>query len=80
MEHKKFLLALIFGSPNTTQTWLENLGCYSSSPLKQNLIPRFLSVVVRGVETKLELVFKRLPFQLLVDTVGCVEYLLLLKM
>jgi hypothetical protein len=22
-------LALIFGSPNTTQTWLENLGCYT---------------------------------------------------
>jgi hypothetical protein len=31
------------------------VGCYSSSPLKQNLVPRFLSVVVRGVETKLEL-------------------------
>jgi hypothetical protein len=52
---KKFLLALIFGSPNTTQTGLENLGCYSSSPLKQNLVPRFLSVVARGAETNLEL-------------------------
>jgi hypothetical protein len=31
------------------------VGCYSSSPLKQNLVPRFLSVVVRGAETKLEL-------------------------
>jgi hypothetical protein len=31
------------------------MGCYSSSPLKQNLVPRFLSVVVRGAETKLEL-------------------------
>jgi hypothetical protein len=31
------------------------VGCYSSSPLKQNLVPRFLSIVVRGAETKLEL-------------------------
>jgi hypothetical protein len=31
------------------------VGCYSSSPLKQNLVPRFLSVVVSGVETKVEL-------------------------
>jgi hypothetical protein len=32
------------------------VGCYSSSPLKQNLVPRFLSVVVvRGAETKLQL-------------------------
>jgi hypothetical protein len=31
------------------------VGCYSSSPLKQNLVPRFLSVEVRGGETKLEL-------------------------
>jgi hypothetical protein len=31
------------------------VGCYSSSPLKQNLVPRFLSVSVRGAETKLEL-------------------------
>jgi hypothetical protein len=31
------------------------VGCYSSSPLKQNLVPRFPSVVVRGAETKLEL-------------------------
>jgi hypothetical protein len=27
------------------------MGCYSSSPLKQNLVPRFLSVVVRGKRT-----------------------------
>jgi hypothetical protein len=31
------------------------VGCYSSSLLKQNLVPRFLSIVVRGAETKLEL-------------------------
>jgi hypothetical protein len=31
------------------------VGCYSSSPLKQNLVPRFLSVAVRGAKTKLEL-------------------------
>jgi hypothetical protein len=24
------------------------VGCYSSSPLKQNLVPRFLSVVLEG--------------------------------
>jgi hypothetical protein len=52
---KKFLLAFIFGSLNTTQTGLQKVGRYSSSPLKQNLVPRFLSVEVRGAETKLEL-------------------------
>jgi hypothetical protein len=31
------------------------VGCYSSSPLKQNLVPRFLRVVIRGAKTKLEL-------------------------
>jgi hypothetical protein len=31
------------------------VGCYNSSPLKQNLIPGFLSVGVGGAETKLEL-------------------------
>jgi hypothetical protein len=59
---KKFLLALIFGLLNTTQTWLEKLGCYSSSLLKKNLVSRFLSVVVRGAETKLELGFKGFLF------------------
>jgi hypothetical protein len=52
---QKVFLALIFGSLNTTKTGLQKVGCYSSSPLKQNLVPRFLSVEVRGAETRLEL-------------------------
>jgi hypothetical protein len=80
IKHKKFLLALIFALPNSVQIGLQKVGCYSSSPLKQNLVPRFLSVEVRGVETKIELDFKRLLFQPLVDTLSCVEDLLLQKM
>jgi hypothetical protein len=52
------------------------VGCYSSSPLKQNLVPRFLSVVVRGAKTRLELDFKWLLFQLLGSLLSCIEILL----
>jgi hypothetical protein len=78
IKHKKFLLALIFGSPNTTQTWLENLGCYSSCPLKKNLFPRFLSVEVESGKGKVRVRLQYLLFGLTDDTLSCVEDLLLL--
>jgi hypothetical protein len=54
------------------------MGCYNSSPLKQNLVSRFLSIVVRGVEIILELDFITF-FELNEDTLSCVKDLLLLK-
>jgi hypothetical protein len=54
------------------------VGCYSFSPLKQNLVPRFLSVVVIGVEITIELDFITF-FKLIEDTLSCVKDFLLPK-
>jgi hypothetical protein len=50
ITYKKFLLALIFALLNSASTWLQKLGCYRSSPLKKNLVPRFLSIEGREME------------------------------
>jgi hypothetical protein len=45
-------LALIFGSPNTTQTWLENLGCYIQPFIAANKIKEKLKAKVKTLQEK----------------------------
>jgi hypothetical protein len=55
------------------------VGCYSSSPLKKNLVPRFLSIVLEWCRDYVRVRLQRLLFQLADDTLRCVEDLLLPK-
>jgi hypothetical protein len=49
------------------------VGCYSSSLLKQNLVPRFLSIVLEWCRDYVRVRLQRLLFQFSDDTLSCVE-------
>ena len=48
--NKSFLLVQKFINLRFFLLW--NLQCYRSSPLKENLVPRFISPPLRGLETR----------------------------
>jgi hypothetical protein len=49
------------------------VGCYSSSPLNQNLVPRFLSVVLEWCEDYVRVRLQRLLVQFTDGTLSCAK-------